>query len=64
MKRFVNIYRLIKTRVGDAVEFAHATRPDADFRIVLYLLAESTGRPESAVSSLSPRSVGLADDVR
>lgn len=48
LKRFVNVYRLFKVREPDVVDFADADRPDADYLIVLYLLAEVTGRPESA----------------
>jgi hypothetical protein len=48
LKRFVNVYRLFKVREPDVLDFADADRPDADYLIVLYLLAEVTGRPDSA----------------
>ena len=48
LKRFVNVYRLFKVREPDVVDFADADRADADYRIVLYLLAEITGRPDTA----------------
>jgi hypothetical protein len=48
LKRFVNVYRLFKVRQPDVVDFADQDRPDADYRVVLYLLAEIIGRPAAA----------------
>ena len=48
LKRFVNVYRLIKVRQPDVEDFVDDSRDDAGYRIVLYLLAEVTGRPQAA----------------
>ena len=43
LKRFMNVYRLIKVRTQDTSDFAVAE--DTDYRIVLYLLAGLIGQP-------------------
>ena len=48
LKRFVNLYRLLKVRADDPLDFADPDRDDADYRAVLFLLAELTGQPERA----------------
>ncbi len=48
LKRFVNVYRLFKVSEPDVLVFADADRPDAPFRVVLYLLARVTSRSETA----------------
>ena len=48
LKRFVNVYRLIKVRAPDALDFSDPDRADADYLIVLLLLAEMIGRPHEA----------------
>jgi len=45
VKRFVNIYRLIKVVSLDRVPTFAAEKPDADFKLVLFLLAVLTGLP-------------------
>jgi hypothetical protein len=43
VKRFVNVYRLIKASASGRVADFISDRPDADFKLVLFLLAVVTG---------------------
>jgi hypothetical protein len=67
VKRFVNLYRLLKVPADDSKEFVHEGRPDPDYLVVLYLLAEITGRPEragqtfAALRALPPTAVVSAE---
>jgi len=45
VKRFVNIYRLIKVVSLDRIATFVTSAPDADFKLVLFLLAVLTGLP-------------------
>ncbi|MGB8648729.1 MAG: P-loop NTPase fold protein [Anaerolineae bacterium] len=45
VKRYVNIYRLVKTMAMSQAQEFTADRPDADFKQVLFLLAVLTGLP-------------------
>ena len=48
LKRFVNVYRLMKVRAPDPLDFSDPDRADADYLVVLLLLAEMIGRPDEA----------------
>jgi hypothetical protein len=48
LKRFVNVYRLMKVRAPDPLDFSDPDRADADYLVVLLLLAEMIGRPNEA----------------
>ncbi len=53
IKRFVNVYRLIRVGVSeDEYERFAGDRPDAHFRIVALLLAVNTGFPRPAARML------------
>jgi len=45
VKRFVNVYRLVKASAMTASKDFLSDRPDADYRVVLFLLAVVTGLP-------------------
>jgi hypothetical protein len=49
LKRFVNVYRLIKVRAPEPLDFADESRPDADYKVVLFLLARLTSEPGEAM---------------
>jgi hypothetical protein len=60
VKRFVNVYRLIKASAsGRAADFV-SDRPDADFKLVLFLLAVVTGL--SSISALFFQALIRADE--
>ncbi len=50
LKRFINVYRLMKVRAPDALDFSDRDRPSPDYLIVLLLLAEMIGRPDEAAA--------------
>jgi KAP family P-loop domain len=50
LKRFVNVYRLMKVRAPDSLDFSDCDRADADYLVVLLLLAEMIGRPDEAIA--------------
>jgi hypothetical protein len=60
LKRFVNVYRLVKVRLADPLDFVESSR--ADYRVVLYLLAFMTGRPDAG-AELFDAIRSLADDA-
>lgn len=48
VKRFLNVYRLIKVRAPEPLDFVDPDRIDSDHLVVAYLLAEATGRGAEA----------------
>jgi hypothetical protein len=48
VKRFVNVYRLIKVRAAEPLDFVDTRRADSDHLVVAYLLAQVTGRRPEA----------------
>ena len=46
LKRYVNVYRLIKVRWPDTADFMLEEPPIAPYRAVLFLLALAIGAPE------------------
>jgi hypothetical protein len=48
LKRFVNTYRLLKVRAGDAEAFLREDPPIAPYRATAFLLALCTGMPDRA----------------
>jgi hypothetical protein len=61
VKRFVNVYRLIKVRAPEPLDFVDPSRADSDHLLVAYLLAEVTGR-RSGAAGLFERIRAAADD--
>jgi hypothetical protein len=60
VKRFVNVYRLIKVRAAEPLDFVDPGRPDSDHLVVAYLLAEVTGRRAGAAALFEQ--IRAADD--
>ncbi len=47
-KRFVNIYRILKVRAQDRPQFLRDRGPASEYKVVMFLLAVTTGLPDLA----------------
>ena len=65
-KRFVNIYRILKVRAQDRPQFLRERGPASEYKVVMFLLAVTTGLPDLApafYSSLLSTAGGRVGDL-